>query len=97
LPALFYCVSRLTAASRLAPVMMAAPVAVVAVVTPSPTAIVAITPPVAPTTVAPAAVPPVTAVIGLLYDAAIAGVGDGFHNGDIAANCCSLGTGRCET
>ena len=87
-----------TAASRLAPVMMAAPVTMVAVVmTPSPTAIVAIAPAVAPTTVAPATVMPVTAVIGLLYDTATAGIGYGFHDGDVAANCCGLGASRCET
>jgi CRISPR/Cas system-associated protein Cas5 (RAMP superfamily) len=78
---------------------MVAPVTMVAVMmTPAPIAMMAIAPTVTPTAVAPAAVmPPVTAVIGLLYDAAIAGVGDGFHNGDVAANCCGLGTGRCET
>jgi hypothetical protein len=71
---------------------------VAVMMTPAPTPIMAIAPTMAPTTVAPAAMmPPVTAVIGLLDDTAMAGVGDGFHNGDVAAYCRSLGAGGCET
>jgi hypothetical protein len=44
-----------------------------------------------------AMIPPVTAVIGLLDDTAIARGGDGLQNGDVAAHRCGLGAGRCET
>jgi hypothetical protein len=83
---------------RLSPVAVVSPIVAAVMMTPAPIAIRAITPAIAPTTMVPSAmIPPVTAVIGLLDDTAIARGGHGFQNGDVATHRCGLGAGRCET